>query len=194
MAAHTEEKNGLGKTAFLICLVLLLAQTAFFIGWIWREEDKSGAEIRVALAPVDPRDLLRGQYLRLSYAFDRPETYPLGDVGDVPVPPGGQVCALLTRADDGRHEPLAYAGESAPLLREMDRKRLDEPVVIVGRCAPGGRLFDFGVNRYFVPEGSSEPSFSRTDAVLLIASGGKARIVRLLVDGVPWTPSPRGAE
>ncbi len=194
MAENTEAKNGLGKTAFLICLVLLLAETAFFIGWIWREEDKSGVEIRVALAPVDPRDLLRGQYLRLSYAFDRPETYPSGDVGDRPVPPGGQVYALLTRTDGGLHEPLAYAADSAALLREMDKKRLDEPVIIVGRCAPNGRLFDFGVNRYFVPEGSSEPSFSRTDAVLLISAGGKARIARLLVDGEPWTPSSRKSE
>jgi len=49
------------------------AQVLFFAGWAYREEARltSGPSILVRVVPVDPRDLLRGQYLTLGYEFSR---------------------------------------------------------------------------------------------------------------------------
>src|SRR6266513_149736 len=49
-------------------------QLLFFAGWTVREQVRaaSGPSILVKVVPVDPRDLLRGQYLRLAYEFSRP--------------------------------------------------------------------------------------------------------------------------
>lgn len=192
MAAQAETKTGPGKIALLICLILVAAQLAFFIGWIWLEEDRSGTEIRVALAPVDPRDLLRGQYLNLAYAFDRPDRYELGNVEKSPPKPGAAVYAVLAGDASGRYDPIAYAADPDNLARVVADYRRDVPVVILGRVRPDGRGFDFGVNRYFVPEGSEEPSASETEAVLLVPRDRKPRIARLLVNGEAWEPRPDG--
>src|SRR2546430_14346042 len=49
-------------------------QLLFFVGWTLREQVRaaSGPSILVKVVPVDPRDLLRGQYLSLAYEFSRP--------------------------------------------------------------------------------------------------------------------------
>ena len=50
--------------------------------------------------------------------------------------------------------------------------------------------FDFGIDRYFVPEGSSEPPRdAQTTMVLRIMSNETPRIHGLEVNGRPWDPS-----
>lgn len=202
MAAHIEEKNAPGKTTLLICLAFVLVQVAFFLGWTWLEYDRSGIEIRVELAPRDPRDLLRGQYLTLNYQFERSSSYQNPEpVGRPPATGGDVYAALRPPYRDESYLPLAYSAsldELRNFLRnDPDETRRDDSTVIVrGRVASarsGSYSFDFGVNRYFVPEGSEEPPMSGTEAVLLVPRDRKPRLLRLLVDGKPWIPKPRGA-
>ena len=100
-----------GKVALTAAAAFVALQALFFAAWIWSEEGKYGAVVRVAVLPVDPRDIVRGQYFALEYAFDRPDSYALRDGdGSVLPQPGGDVYALLRRSRSaGVYEPLCFA-------------------------------------------------------------------------------------
>ncbi|MDR1611851.1 MAG: GDYXXLXY domain-containing protein [Planctomycetota bacterium] len=189
MPEVVDQKGGMTKWALTASLVFVLAQAVFFIGWIWIERNPPGAAIRVATAPVDPRDIFRGQYLELSYRFDDPGFYPDDESAPNLMPGGGQTvfAALALAQASGLHEPLAYA-PTLEEAREIARARgVSDFVVIEGRVGRSG--FDFGVNRYFVPEGTPEPPRDRTVVLLLVPERNlRPRLRGLEVDGVLWTP------
>jgi uncharacterized membrane-anchored protein len=56
----------------------IAAQVVVFAGWAAREEWRRAAApvIRLETAPVDPRDLWSGQYMRLAYPIARVEQLP----------------------------------------------------------------------------------------------------------------------
>ena len=80
-------------------------QVVFFAAWAGAEQLRlsSGYPIHVRTAPVDPRDLLRGQYLALSYEFSRVER--LADTGLAPK--AGDEVWFVLRSDGEYHVPQA---------------------------------------------------------------------------------------
>lgn len=153
----------------------VLAQVLFFAGWAAVEQRRhtSGDLILVKTAPVDPRDLLSGQYLALSYEFSRP--MPMRDgAGDAT--DGEEVWVVLMRAGDF-HVP-AYAQRSRPTGLGRDE------VAILGRRERWRTMF--GIERYFVPEGTETPAQADTTVRLRVGPDGVARIQQVLVRGTPW--------
>jgi len=147
----------------------------FFAAWAGVEEVRlsSGYPIHVRTAPVDPRDLLRGQYLELSYDFSRVER--LADTGRPPNP-GDEVWFVL-RSEGEYHVPEAAFARRPT---EMGAGR----VAIVGR-ADRWRIL-YGIEEYYVPEGSPTPARSETTVRLRVGKDGKTRIETVMVKGVPW--------
>jgi len=130
-------------------------QLLFFAGWTVREQVRaaSGPSILVKVVPVDPRDLLRGQYLRLAYEFSRPW--------------------------DSTGARLQLPGD-APVWVVLD----SDEVALRGR-ARGGR-YVFGVEQYFVPEGTPTPAVSDLTVRLRVGPSGTARIEQVYVRGAAW--------
>ncbi len=153
-------------------------QVLFFAAWSGREamrlREGSGESILVRTAPVDPRDLLSGQYILLSYEFSNPGRWRAAreaDFGDgeavwVVLAPAGEF-HTPARAQRARPEGLR-AGEVA-IRGAMERWRAR-----------------FGVERYFVPEGTPTPSQSDITVRLRVGNDGAARIERVYVKGQPW--------
>ncbi|MDR0363010.1 MAG: GDYXXLXY domain-containing protein [Planctomycetota bacterium] len=191
MPETADRKSAIGRTALLVALGFIVAQAAFFIGWIWLERSRSGIEIKVETASVDPRDIFRGQYLDLSYKFDSPSMY-MSD-GDAPniLPERGQtVYAAL--AEDWRfdvYRPVSYAPDPE-VAKALASDRGEEKVVVIrGRVGARQNRFDFGVNRYFVPEGTKEPPVNAdVNAILLVPMNMRPRLRGLEVDGKRWEP------
>lgn len=129
------------------------------------------AEARTVLLqvyPVDPRDLMRGDYVTLGYDFSRTS---------VSVEPGTTVYAPLVLDPDGRHArgPGLQAGPP-PSGTLYLRGTAVGPV--------GGR---FGIEKFFVPEGQGKPyeEAVRTRqlwAEVTIAPDGEARLQRLVIE------------
>lgn len=206
LAAQADAKKLSGdlarrRTLFLAAAAgLVFLQTVFFAVWIWRESAGQGMDIRVAVVPVDPRDLLRGQYLQLSYAFESPGSFPAGDYPGV----GAAVYAVLRRnRETNLFEPFACADSVAALkirVREMlreeggffedyDDMRESREAVMIGGTVARSR-FDFGGNHLFVPEGTEEPPMSGAVARLFVSDGMKLRVEGLEIGGRPWEPRP----
>ena len=160
-----------------IAAVWIGLQVLFFAGWAWREEARrapgTGYSILVRVEPVDPRDLISGQYFRLGYAFSRP--HRLEESATDPET-GAEVWVLL-RPEGAFHVPVRWLASRPGHLEPGE-------VVLVGRKEQWRVLF--GVEEYFVPEGTPDPDAKRLGVRLRIGDDGKARIEQVLLDGKPW--------
>lgn len=203
MAAEADEK-GMTRTApgwaLGVAAALVAAQALFFAVWIWRET--SGREkgvIRVAVAPVDPRDFIRGQYLDLAYDFERPANYSAmsGDGLDDFRRGDAVYAVLVENAGTGLFEPFVYAPTVSEAKMRADRNaygaetfealaRKEKAAMLAGRVAGSG--FEFGGNRLFVPEGTAEPSTAGTVAILSVNQDMRPRVIGLEIDGKRWKP------
>ena len=142
----------------------------FFAAWAGVEQHRlsSGYPVHVRTAPVDPRDLLRGQYLALSYEFSAIAAAD-GPGPDAEGGRGGVGRAPLRRrvlCPDG-----AYARRPAALGRAGWRSS--------GR-SDGWRI-RYGIEEYYVPEGSPTPAQSDTTVRLRVGGDGKPRIEAVMV-------------
>ncbi len=167
-------------------LILILAlQTAWILGTTFIQE-RALTHGKVALLetrPVDPRDLLRGDSLTLNYKisdvplalFTPPRTngLPPGQTVYVALEPRGQFHEV-TRASTEPIEPAA------------------EYVVLKGHSrtwwGPTGRTnvhLDYGLERYYVREGTGNPHGKITVEVAAPASG-QGTIKQVFLDGRPY--------
>ena len=116
--------------------------------------------------PMDPRDLLRGDYITLGYDISTPPS------GVHPGKNGATVFVRLIR--DGRFwiaDRIADApqDDGAPWLRaHWKNQRLD-----------------YGIDKYFVPEGRGNPPGKITVAIV-IRRGRSPQIAQLFSDEQPW--------
>lgn len=158
-----------------IAALWVVCQLLFFAGWaLWEESylaDGEGRSILVKVVPVDPRDLLSGQYFRLAYDFSRP-TQALTSM-----PPGSEVWAVLKKEGD------FYLLDS--LRAQQPGSLAPEAVALKGRLTSRWRI-EYGVERYFVPEDTPDPDRKDLSVRLRISPGGKARIEQVYLKGLPW--------
>jgi uncharacterized membrane-anchored protein len=150
-------------------------QVLFFAGWAATEQRRqiTGMSILVRTAPVDPRDLLRGQYMALSYEFSRLQSF--ADGGLEPEE-GGDVWVVLR--PDGEYHAPSHVTRGRPIPLPAGH------VAVLGRRV--GWRFLFGVEEYFVPEGTETPKQRDTTVRLRVGADGRLRIEGVLVKGQPW--------
>jgi uncharacterized membrane-anchored protein len=113
-------------------LLVLVGLVAWRIGPLL-----NGEAITVRVEPVDPRDLFRGDYVILSYAFSR-----ANNIDGMLAPAEGQtVYVVLMR--DGTHWRADHFTYRKPT----------EGVFLRGKALSGGRI-EYGIESYFVQEGT----------------------------------------
>lgn len=156
---------------------------------------RSGTEVRLRTAPVDPRDLFRGDYVVLSYVIGTVNPGP-GEARKS-FQRGEPVFVTLGRDGEGFARPIGVS-KTRPVVSGTD-------VVIAGRvlstagcavdeagvtdCAAGrDRLrIAYGLESYFVPQGSGRAiettERARIEVVAAVSGSGEAAIKRLLIDG-----------
>jgi len=150
-------------------------QLLFFVGWAVREQVRatSGPSIVVKVVPVDPRDLLRGQYLSLSYEFSRPWD---STAARLQIPSGAPVWVVLRR-EGAFHVPKRLS---------LERPAPPDPDEVALRGRARGARYVFGVEQYFVPEGTATPPVSDLTVRLRVGPTGTARIEQVYVKGAAW--------
>ena len=174
----------------LLGLVLAL-QAAWVIGTVFVHERglASGVTILLETRPVDPRDLLRGDYVILSY--------PISEI------PESQFEPTVTNLAPGQevYVALEKMGEFHGVKRASTKPiaATEDEVVLRGKISPRirmrGRPFtaagiDYGLERYYVGEGLGNPRGKLTVAVAVPASG-RAQIKEVFLDGQPYATAIR---
>ncbi len=155
---------------------------------------RTGTEVMLHTQPVDPRDLLRGDYVILSYDITR---LPSGALKDTPVLGESPfVFVKLAPKADGFYQALSVHREPVAVA--------SGEVLIRGRVSRGSQctadrephvqvfcdtlMLDYGIESFFVPQGEGrELENARNErklaVIAAVAPGGRAAIKRLLLDG-----------
>ena len=146
-----------GKRLVAAAVAVALLQIGF-LGWIIAGRAavlRSGAEVLLKVEPVDPRDLLRGDYVFLSYDISR---IPAKLIANIPAgrtsSEEGPIVVRLRKDADGYWRPAsAWLGAAPAPAGEGE-------VDIAGRIAAGWDLTgdatlsaSYGIERFYLPEG-----------------------------------------
>lgn len=149
---------------------------------------KSGREIVLPIRPVDPRDLFKGDYARLGFDISlidaallpAPEPLPPSVIYQRTAP--RTVFVTLEQQSDQSWKPVAV-GERLPGAVPANR------IVLKGRTESWDRRrVIYGIERYFVPEGTGGriEELARTSklaAIVAVDRNGNAAIKGLVTDG-----------
>ena len=143
---------------------------------------KNGREITLPIVPVDPRDLFRGEYVRLGY-----------DINSVPA-------MLLQGPAPKRNEPFYVTIQKNPqggwtpvkVTATFPNETDPDRVVLKARSGfsfPTNTRVTYGIESYFVPEGQGRrledlARQKKMAALVAVDAHGNAAIKGLIVDGV----------
>jgi uncharacterized membrane-anchored protein len=169
--------NAISRRRLCVASVWVGLQLLFFVGWARHEEGKLadgvGRSILVRTVPVDPRDLLRGQYVSFAYEWSRGGVPGLGES-----PVQGTEVWVVLGPDGEFHVPLRVE-DQRPVPSSA------EEVAIRGRIGAAQRL-EFGIEKYFVPEGTETPAAQEITVRLRVGTDGVPRIEQVYKQGSPW--------
>lgn len=156
----------------------------------------NGADILLKTAPVDPRDLLRGDYVILSYDVST----VAGSLITGERPANGEQARLWVRLKpgEGGFWSVAEAAFSELPLIEGSVVMRSQPFMHhdYGTAVADQSFFvDYGIERFYVPEGEGLAiEDARNDGEVSMAvrvgAGGDAQIRALLIDGKPVYDEP----
>ena len=178
------------RKILLALAVIALAQTGVLAAMVIDRVQllTSGREITLPIVPVDPRDLFKGEYVRLGYAIGRLPARLL----DGPRPrPNAPFYVVLEKNAQGAWMPLKIS-RTKPDEASPDR------IVLKARSAfrwpPGASpnadlRVSYGIESYFVPEGQGKrlenlAREKRMAALIAVDARGNAAIKGLVIDGV----------
>jgi uncharacterized membrane-anchored protein len=189
-----------GNRIIIAAVVVALAQIGF-LGWIIAGRAailRDGTEITLKVEPIDPRDLLRGDYVSLRYEISN---IPVRQITNLPPEPylndDRTLYARVKKGGDG-YWHLVSASFDAPPAAAPDADEAD----IKGFLSGGWDLSagtsvspDYGIDRFYVPEGEGmdiqQDIRVRPFGVrVALASDGAAQIKALLDGDKPLYEEP----
>ncbi len=183
------------KTKLLFFIVAL--QVAWVAGTIAVQERalRSGEVVHLETMPVDPRDLLRGDYVILNYKISTlpvslfPEEWQTNLANSELE--GRDVYVLLEKRGEF-HEVVSASLE--PVEDATQRPQLRGTIQHTWRDrnqTNGTVRVEYGLERYYVEEGTGNPRGKLTVDVSVPASG-RGLIKQVYVEGVPYAEAMKG--
>lgn len=177
--------------AGIVCAVVLAGSIVFMIqgrAAILRDGD----EIILKTAPIDPRDFMRGDYVRLRYegvsTVDGALFTGAWPEQDLYAP----VWLTLEPGEDGVAVVRALGLEKPDPVKPGAVYLKSKPAKLYAVDEPGsGNLrlnLSFGIERYYVPEGEGleiedARNAGRTTVAIRVSDDGEPQIARLMIDG-----------
>lgn len=182
----------IGNRLVIAAALLALAQIGF-LAWMIQGRAailRNGQEILLKVEPVDPRDLLRGDYVRLGYEITSiPATLLVDPPAGAVTTESGDIYVRLRKQDDGY-----WRAVGASLYRPQ--KTPPEPGEVDLRGAissdwslepPAAIRVDYGMERYYLPEGEGRAieKDMRVRPFGILAAVGRdgAAQIKALMDG-----------
>jgi uncharacterized membrane-anchored protein len=158
---------------------------------------RDGAEITLQARPVDPRDLLRGDYVVLSYTIS---SLLAGELGGQPFSGAGmQVFVKLAPSAEGFYQAVSVHQE--PVAVTPPERLIHGRIASDSICGDTQRTYcgrlniKYGIESYFVPQGEGlaieqARNQGKVAIVAAVTPDGRAAIKRLLIDGKPVYDEP----
>ena len=156
---------------------------------------QNGTEVILKTEPVDPRDLMRGDYVTLGYSITR---FPASEIEgglNTYFKEASPVYVALKKGEGGIWE------KSRAAVTPFSDLKPDE-VLIAGRAENGFTpqtsdilRVSYGIERFYVPEGEGKPieegqSERRIMAKVMVDGTGKAQMKALMDNGAALYEEP----
>ena len=157
---------------------------------------RSGADIKLKTLPDDPRDLLRGDYVILSYPIS---TIPASIVtGEVPKVNGRERLAVrLKPGADGLWTATEASFGSLPAQEDsvVLRTLPFDYYSVTDGVLPETLFVSYGLERYYVPEGEGKVleearNQEELEVEARVSKDGTPQIARLILKGEPIYDEP----
>lgn len=175
-----------------LLIFVLALQAAWILGTSIRQENilRVGKIVLLETQPVDPRDPLRGDFVRLNYKISNVPREKFSP------PPAGELAA-------GRKIYVALMPSGTNGFWEVSRASLekfnpvDGEVLLAGKnqwswqSSAGLIHLEYGIEQYYVAEGTGNPQGKLTVQVA-IGGSGRASIKEVFVDGKPYAEVMKG--
>ena len=178
------------RKASLLGLAGAFLLQAALLGWMIADRAlllARGTEIRLAVDPVDPRDLFRGDYVVLSYPISRLRTDQLEGADEFKI---DQTVYVSLRSDGSTWKAVAAHPSRPDGGLVLKGKVTNEIRHGSSACPTPCRVYDVAYNleEFFVPEGQGRDieqlrNAQRVEVDVAVGSDGRAALKRLLVDG-----------
>ena len=181
---------------YALALAIAFLLQAGLVGWLIADRAlllRNGQQVRLAVVPVDPRDLLRGDYIVLAYDISRLDSGQLG--GDDAFAAGDVVYVTLAQSGDAWRAAAITHAQPAP--GTWVKGTVSDVGTSGQDCTKGCNTLgvDYNIEKFFVPEGTGRDLEKlRNDQHLAVdvalGPDGRAALKRLLVDGAPRYEEP----
>ncbi|HWF19046.1 MAG TPA: GDYXXLXY domain-containing protein [Verrucomicrobiae bacterium] len=179
------------KTKLFILVIAL--QSLWVIGTVAVQEFtlRTGTGIMLETQPVDPRDLIRGDYIHLRYTINSVSMSSFQPALSTNPLPGATVFVQLEKNNE------FFAVKSASL--KAMKGDSEHPVLrgkignqwFAGRPAANASVnVVYGLEQFYVHEGTGNPR-GRLTAEIAVRSSGSAVLKQVYVDGKPYAEAMR---
>ncbi|MBX8800841.1 GDYXXLXY domain-containing protein [Ochrobactrum sp. MR28] len=175
---------------YVAAIIAALLQTSVMLAGVQQRISilRNGSEVVLRTMPVDPRDLMRGDFVTLSYEISRLPARLIS--GEPPHKSGlNYIYVVVVKQADG-----VWTADRAQYTRPDALK--DNEMVLRGEVEAPFQIYDdnstipvvYGIERYYVPEGEGlavehAQRDSAVDIVLSVNEKGVAAIRALRIDG-----------
>jgi uncharacterized membrane-anchored protein len=180
------------KGSLLLAAVAVALVQIGFLSWIIMARAavlRDGREVLLKVAPVDPRDLLRGEYVRLGYDISRIPTDLLVAPPKASATIGNEIYVRLRKGGDGfwqaSRASLDHPLPDAPSAGEVDIRGF----AYDGQNLEAGSSIgvEYGLERFYLPEGEGraierDMNVRSFGVVAAIGADGTTQI-KALMDG-----------
>ena len=169
---------------FKLLLLVLALQSAWILGTTFVQERALavGKLISLETRRVDPRDLLRGDYLILNYKISDVPAGLFSPPVPKDLPAGTKVYVALEQRGQFHEVVKASTNQFDPAGNE---------ILLQGQTRWGWNTgtnavhVEYGIDRYYVAEGTGNPPGTLTVQAVVPASG-RASIKQVFVNGKPY--------
>jgi uncharacterized membrane-anchored protein len=179
------------RKAFILTAVIMQVLVLAYMAGEREYILKTGTMIHLRTAPIDPRDIFRGDYVRLNYEISRIAIDKLKGAGNLKeIKKGEKLYVGLKEGPNGLYE-MTYAQFQKPeggmYLTGRSQNRHQSP-------QPGYPIWiNYGIEAYFVEQGTGRAIEKRRgtrtepqvplEMAIAVGSGGKA-----VIRGYRWSP------
>jgi uncharacterized membrane-anchored protein len=170
---------------FKLLVLVAALQTVWLLGTSITHERAlaTGTLISLETAPVDPRDMLRGDYVVLNYKISNVPRALFSPSLPNEMPPGKKVYVLLAKRGDfyelakASEKPLSAASGKVMLQGKTEYSWNTNTVSVA-----------YGLERYYVREGTGDLR-GKITVNAVVPHSGHAQVKQILADGKPWEPN-----
>jgi uncharacterized membrane-anchored protein len=169
-----------------LLILIMVLQSAWLLGTVIQQEGvlHKGKLVMLETQPVDPRDPLRGDFVRLNYKISNIPRDKFSPPLDHDLAAGSKIYVALAEAGTNGFREVTHA-DLKPFTPAENEVLLRGKTEWSWQNSSGSVHVEYGIEQYYVAEGTGSPRGKLT-ALVAVAGSGRAAIKEVFVDGQPY--------